>query len=490
MTPILNTPYRKWFLWALAILVITSFFSVGYHNHDEHFQILEFCNYKMGLSSANDLPWEFPSRIRPAVQPFIAYCFAQPLNTIGLYDPFVLAFLLRLMMAVLSWWAMCRLILMLLPDFNTQRGKNLFVLCSFFIWFVPYVSVRFSAENFAAVLFCFALSLLLQIDKNTSGRHIGKLLLAGILLGFAWFSRVQLGFAYIGLLAWILFIRKWPFRTWFLLGLSTAVAIGLNVVIDYWLYAEWVFTPYNYFDVNILHDKAASFGETPFWGYFNLFIMNGVPPLSIVLLLLYFRGTWKQPLHLFSILCITFFLGHFLIGHKEMRFLYPLMFPFIYLVAVGIESLIEKVPGKKVYNIGFKILVFMNIGLLLYKAFTPAQETVSYYKFMYKKAKENKVTLLCIGESPYTQVTLPVNFYKHKNLEIQVVDAPENLPAAIDNIQNDRQTYLYNPRMIDMSILGDHSAERVYSSLPDWLLKFNFNNWQERTRIGTIYKVD
>src|ERR1044072_8735709 len=100
----MGLPYRKWLLIALIVQIITAYFSVGFHQLDEHFQILEFANYKLGFSPSSDLPWEFRAQCRPGLQPFIAFCFAKSLLFLDIYNPFLLAFLLRLLMGLLSFW--------------------------------------------------------------------------------------------------------------------------------------------------------------------------------------------------------------------------------------------------------------------------------------------------------------------------------------------------------------------------------------------------
>lgn len=475
---------KLWYRIGLAVFIITAIFSIGYHNHDEHFQVLEFANYKMGFSAADDLPWEFTARIRPGIQPFIVWCMGSVLQSISMYNPFLLATLLRLAMALLYWWAIVKLVKQLLPDFNHNRSKVLWVACAFLLWFVPYTSVRFSAEGFSGMLFCFAAGILLR-NNNTTPRRYLHLFIAGLLLGFAWFGRVQLGFALAGVAVWVLFISKWPFRYWSVLLKSFLIATAISVSIDYWLYHEWVFTPYNYFEVNLLQNKASEFGVSPWWGYFELFIMNGVPPLSIILLLLFFKGIWKKPTHLFTISCITFFAGHFFIGHKEMRFLFPLIIPFIYIASTGLDSWLH-LPRKKIYTISFRVLVFMNTGLLAYRAFAPAQDTISYQKYIYQQSAEGNTTLLCIGENIYKAVTLNMNFYRHSNLEVLTVDNADSLNMVIPG----EKVYVYSPRMLNEETIEKYQLVQVYSSLPGWIKKFNFNNWQERTKIGVIYRAE
>src|ERR1700744_4273077 len=93
-------PYKRWFLLGLFVQVVTAWCSVGYHHPDEHFQVLELCNYKMGFSPIADLPWEFTAQCRSGIQPFIAFCLSKVLYACGLYNPFFVAFFLRLVIGI------------------------------------------------------------------------------------------------------------------------------------------------------------------------------------------------------------------------------------------------------------------------------------------------------------------------------------------------------------------------------------------------------
>jgi len=59
------------FLSSVIIYSITAYFSVGYYYFDEHYQILEFANIKLGLTETESLPWEYAAKIRPSIQPLI-----------------------------------------------------------------------------------------------------------------------------------------------------------------------------------------------------------------------------------------------------------------------------------------------------------------------------------------------------------------------------------------------------------------------------------
>ena len=61
-------------LWLVAVSMhlVIAWFSEGYYHFDEHFQIIEFANYKLQNIEAKDLPWEFTYQMRSGFHPFIA----------------------------------------------------------------------------------------------------------------------------------------------------------------------------------------------------------------------------------------------------------------------------------------------------------------------------------------------------------------------------------------------------------------------------------
>ena len=215
-------------MFGLLVQIIAAWFSVGYNHSDEHFQVLEFCNYKLGLSPAAALPWEFGAQCRPALQPFIAYCVCKLLMLPSMYNPFWAAFLLRLGMGALTWVVTCRIVSLMLPTFATEKGRRVFTWCSFLLWFVPYVGVRFSAENCAGVLFFLAISLLLNVNEYASVKRGMRLLFAGLLLGFTLFLRLQMAFAFLGLGLWLILYSKWRISDWLLIIVAGMAAIGMG----------------------------------------------------------------------------------------------------------------------------------------------------------------------------------------------------------------------------------------------------------------------
>jgi len=469
------------------VQIIAAWFSIGYHHPDEYYQILEFCNYKLGYSSPADMQWEYLAKCRPALLPFIAYFLSKGLMYCHMFNPMAVAFLLRLFIGLFTWLVSCQLIRLLLPEFTTEQGKNFFVLLSMLLWYVPYIGVRFSPENFAGLLFFQSILLLFASANHTIKKNAAILLLAGFLLGICFFIRVQMTFAILGLGIWMLFIKRYKSSTFLLMLPGAVLGIALCLIIDCWFYGSFVVTPYNYYVVNITNNIAAQWGIFPWWYYLQLFLQNAIIPISIVLLVLFIVGIGKKPTHLFTLVCICFVLGHSFIGHKELRFLYPVNMAFIFLVAAGADSLIAGYHIRLAFINTFRGLAIMNILLLIFKILTPAQEAFDCYKYLYNFSKKQNVILWSLKESPYCLNGSGVNFFKPKDLDIYV---EQDLPTIFSQLKANKEHAVFlSKTLLPPATVQQYGLKKIYCMFPDVLLKFNINNWEERSNIWAIYQV-
>ena len=119
---------------------------------------------------------------------------------------------------------------------------------------------------------------------------------------------------------------------------------------------------------------------------------------------------------------IPFLLIHFLIGHKELRFLFPLINIIPLFIVLALQEL-EKKKFKKIglYLQGKKFRWFIYLFLIVNSiyliniCFRPADYYVSLYQFIYKNYKDVKTELIFSNEDPYLRAPEPANFYKSKN---------------------------------------------------------------------------
>lgn len=491
MKKIIKSKYAPYFLAGLVINLICAWFSNGFHQADEHFQILEFCSCKMGNTPAAYLPWEFHEKIRATLLPDIAWVIAKVMTWCGVYNPFTLSFLLRLFTVIASWFITCRYCLLLYPKFKTPKGEKLFILLSLFLWFLPYLNVRYTAENVSGIIFLYAIYGIVR-DSEKNIFSIKSFINAGFLIGISFFIRFQMMFAITGLVAWLLFIKKIKIKFIFILAIAALAGIGLNVLADYWYYGEWVFTPYNYYYANIIQHKADSFGVSPWWFYLQDFILKAVPPISLLLLGTFFAGIYKNRKDLFVWIIIPFIVLHFFTGHKELRFMFPVTFLFVYVSSLGFDYFLSKESLYKINRYFMLAFWIICIPLLLYRSIAPAQAAVSYCKYLdVSITDKNSILFKLKTDYDVTIYGLMRGFYKNPVINIIEVDS---LSKMNDYLQMNHPPEFYyiteHPPMNDdfSKIFPGYKSEMVYCLYPGWISKFNFNNWIQRNHIQRIYR--
>ena len=322
---ILNAQSRNFFkqnyiyLLSILILFVTACFSSGYYHFDEHFQILEFAGLKLKMTVATNLPWEYTYQMRPAIQPAIVVLLYKFFIALGINNPFAIAFVLRVLSAVVSFTGMFLIYKAFYKSIIDYAFKLWFSLLSFFLWFMIFENVRFSSENWSGSIFLIAFALL--YTNQSKGKRF--FFCVGMLLGLSFLFRYQTGFLISGLILWHLIIKK-SINTLFLI-LGVLLLLGTGILIDRWFYGNWTLTTWNYFNQNILQNRVSDFGIRPWWYYLERIFIEGIPPFSLIYIagfILFFVYMRKDIL---TWTLLPFLLIHFIIGHKEIRFLFPLI---------------------------------------------------------------------------------------------------------------------------------------------------------------------
>ena len=302
-----------------AVILVTAWFSETFYFPDEHYQVLEFMAFKLGITPASDLPWEYAARIRPWFQPLVYFLIAKPLLLLGLKDMFAIALVLRLATGLFSLLGLAAFARAVLPTIEGDEEKRAFIHYLPLFGFLPYLFVRTASETFSAAFF--ALGLALAMGKRSAPR----LGLAGLFCGFAFESRYQTGLLGLGLFAWLIFIGRARMSglTVFVSGALTALAIG--ALADRWGYSQWAFPPLGYVDVNLLQGVAAhQFGREPVLAYLYLLPAQIFFAITLVLMAAMVLMWLRNPRHPVSWATLPFVLAHVAVAHKEARFLFPL----------------------------------------------------------------------------------------------------------------------------------------------------------------------
>ena len=468
--------------------IIAAIYSEGFHHPDEHFQILEFSNYKLGNSAAEDLPWEFAARERSALQPVLGMLMIKMASLIGIENPFHQAFLIRLISGLLGWYIMAKLSLLLMGEFSTPKGQKMFIIMTQTLWFIPYVNVRFSSEVWAAMALLAGLYLILLGRKKAAEGSQPYFAGAGFLLGLSFFFRFQMGLALLGLGLWLIFSFRASWPQIGALVISGLVAISLCILIDSWVYGVPALTPWTYYDWQLNRNFIGGAAASPWWNYILLTVVHGIPPLSLVLVLLFFLGIYLRPSSPFLWIMIPFVIVHMSISHKEIRYMFPMIFGFIYLAAIGLDYLLKRYPDTKAFKYTYRGLLPINLIFLVLAIFIPAQEAIVYYRNIYRPVGEERIPLLALDESPYELVGLETNFYKPRDARTKVFRSYDQMEDYLRDNNLDQVLVLSREPELGHEF-RDFKKERVFSLFPEWLLNIKFINWQKRARTWSIYRI-
>ena len=393
---------QKYVIYIVAVIVyiVTAVNSNGYYHPDEHYQIIEFAGVKSGWNIGNDLTWEYDAQIRPALQPSMASCLFKFFNLFGITSSFLMAMGLRLITAGFS--LIC-IILFIRSFKNTLKPefRIVFLLVSFFLWFIPAINVRFSSETWAGSVLLLSIALINRMESKKTMHFF----IIGLLWGLCFEFRFQMGIILFSIFLWLIFIRKEALKNLLLLCLGGSVIVLGAFVLDSWFYGNWVFVPWNYFHINLIQDVASQFGTSP-WHFYIVQLVSK-PTLLIgflmfiaLLFLLFFNHK-----HIVVWCVIPIIVIHSLIPHKELRFIFPIV-NFIPLIMVLFFQEIYLLFKKRalfriiVYPVGLIVLI-INLGGLLMMSFKPGFDgNINIMQYLDKG--QGRINLYVVGWSnPY-----------------------------------------------------------------------------------------
>ncbi len=464
-------------LFGALVHLIAAWFSAGWHHPDEHYQLLEFAYSIDHPVAASELPMEYAAQMRPTFQVWISYAVMKICAGIGLMNPFMISFLLRWLIALLSMFAALKLHEAL--EFPNEKIKRIHLLLSLISWIAVYVHVRFSSETLSAIFFIFGLIPFLKPST------LKGLFVSGIFLGLSFITRFQAGFFIAGLGLYFLIIQKPnPFK--FIVHiLGFAIVFGIGFLLDSKFYGNQTFTAWNYFNQNIIHQVAASFGTEPFYWYFATAFEKLIPPYSLILIVGFFLLIFKRSKDPITWSVWTFVLLHTVIGHKEFRFLFPLAFFVPYIILLGWDflwNLSQEVNHKRFMRALDRFFFPINALVLLLIMLKPAHELAPLYEFIYDDIPAGS-TIYFEKSDPYLSGKNEARFYLKEDIS--------RVKWNIDSIQiSDKPIYLLSEEWKQPAIPSGMQAELKYSSIPNWIAKFNFNNWLERSNCYKIYELN
>lgn len=499
---ILLGKYKKWFLFGILFHLLAAIFSEGFLQYDEHFEIIEFLSFKLGITPEADLTMEYGETMRPWVQPFLYYPIIKFFQTIGIENRFFWVFSLRLISALLGFYSIILLSIYSLETLKNEWQKKWAVISLNLLWFIPFIHARTSCEAVGGSLFAIAFTvMLLKIVRNnyhTTSFKITQSLMIGLLMGMAFNMRYHIGFMILFVTLWALLFKRVQLKSVFLICVGVVLAILIGTCIDYWGYGKWTLAPYWYFHQNITLNLANKWGTSPWWGYFTYSLKKGVHPITLPLLigaLIFWAKKWKHEL---TWLTLPFFFVHSYVAHKEMRFLFPiviyspLLLIFLFNGTSRVTQRIFIFFNTRLGSALFKVVFVVNFILLIQGSLRPVQSSVQFYKWTYKNLNEPFKKVHVVGDlKPYGIAALNMNFYNfHYPEEVFLKEA--QLSSEVEKLVSENtSSWVFASRGKNYFKLSEiDKCKLYYLSIPKWMLKVNIGNWISRSELWSLFKCE
>ena len=213
--------------------------------------------------------------------------------------------------------------------------------------------------------------------------------------------------------------------------------------------------------------------------------MNAFPPFSLIYISATIIYIICKPKDAITWIIVSFLVAHFMIGHKEIRFIFSIIGFLPIMIISSAQIILEKTGYEFIERKAVKVFVkafwYTNLILLGIVIFRPADDQISIYKKLYYKYPTPTI-LYYIEDNPYHRVGLNINFYKRKDLVIRQVTSMNMIDPGNDTTALFATEKPVLPPIWFKPIL-------IYSSLPEWVKEFDINNWVERTLFWNIYEL-
>ena len=430
---------------AFIIQMLTAWHTYFFHS-DEYFQIIELASYKLGLTPAKNLTWEFGEQIRPSLQPYIFIWIYRFFTAIGIANRFFIFSMTHVFVGILGF-VLCNYLI--IKKFGQEKYLFILLLLANFLGVVPFLRCSFSAEAMGGL---FLLLSILILEKGLrKDAHWMWCFLAGSVMAFSFYFRFQVAFCFVGLGIWWIINYPKSFKKMFATKAGFLIGVAVNMYLDVSFYGKMCFTPYNYFYANIVEGKAASFGTSPWWFYIAILAALTVPLLSLFLFGLFAKSlaNFKNP---YAMAMLFFVLGHSAVGHKEERFVFPVLLFMVYLAAeayrssIGTQRFITNLWNNKyggwLVKAGVGFSVFVNVLFVILLAFEPYKQPVKFIQRINAEFKDPQQTIICYKQSPYTtESNLEYHFLSERKLHFTVIKDKATFLSILNQQPNIPQYY-------------------------------------------------
>ena len=186
------------------------------------------------------------------------------------------------------------------------------------VWFdLVYFAPKAFYETFTAHLAVGAIFLVRFADDRWFQSATG-----GLILGLCIINRPHLAPMAVALALAIPMFADRPHHRFSSLVIGVCVGLGIGGAVDYWTYGAPFHSSIMNFQINVIEEKAKQWGTSPYWQY-PVWLWEASPVGAVMMGAALLAGCVRYPALAWPALAIL--LAHSAIGHKEYRFIYPVI---------------------------------------------------------------------------------------------------------------------------------------------------------------------
>ncbi|KAG0553836.1 hypothetical protein KC19_12G042800 [Ceratodon purpureus] len=314
--------WREESVWkvCLAVRLVNSLLVQTYFNPDEHWQALEVAHRT--VFGYGHLTWEWEQGLRSYVHPLLFAAFYKILAILHLDNSWFMIKGPRVFQSVFA--AVGDLYLYKLSHrLFGERAAQWALFCQLSNWFNFFCMPRTFSNCMETVLTTIALYHWWPMSKTNA--RVGLLTsrqLGIISAGLACVMRPTSAiiWLYVGMAHWRETSNKRQYILEDVLPIG-AFCLGFMTVVDRIMYGKWTFVLVNFFKFNFLSPGGDFYGTHPWHWYFT----QGLPVMAFTFLPLTLAGMWWSEQRQLSGLIAWVLAVYSTLGHKEFRFILPIL---------------------------------------------------------------------------------------------------------------------------------------------------------------------
>ena len=463
----------RWFIIVgLVLHIIAAYFSIGFFNLDEHFQILSPLAKLLNIEYT--ATWEFDSKIRPWLQPYFYFLISKIISPFGFDNPFEISFFIRLISSLIGFSSILYLFHHTKKRFGLDNNLSKIIIFSF--WFYAFLHARTSSENLSISMLIFGViffdNFLNQEKKNNKYKYS---ILSGIFLGLSMILKYQIVISVFFVFIWFV-INKFNLSNFKYITLSILTILFiliLGLIIDYYGYESFNNTYYQYYYSNFVDKWFESFGNDPWWFYIKLVLEKFFPPISLLIIFSLIFFCIKEFKSIFAYITLPVLIALSLLSNKEIRFIFPVLIFTPFFISYFFSN--TRMFFAKLFLINLVIIFNIFFFALL---FIPANEQVKIYEYLYyNNNDDDNIKIFYDTNNPYIIDDLKPKFYTSFLPKIKKLDKTSNLDNSFVIIRNYNKLQQFKNKI---------NCDLVFSIYPEIINKNK--NWREREFNWYIFK--